>query len=96
MSTLAPERALHLDDVLDFMNALDAEPNIPCDWGCSAPATHQVKYEPCNHSHVICARHAREVEHRQAVADDATPPRPYSPKHKHCGQVVWRAVCRRL
>ena len=96
MTTLAPARPFTLDDVLDFLNELDTEPQVPCDWGCKAPATWQVKYEPCGHWHNICGRCRLRVVQQQQVADEATPPRPYASYHKCCGKTIWRAHLRTL
>lgn len=97
MSTLTEARPFSLDDVLDFLTELDAEPQLPCDWGCDRPAKWQVKYDPCNHSHIICDRHKQYVEQRQLEADGTAPYyRPYASVHLCCGQTIWRATWRRL
>jgi hypothetical protein len=97
MSADTLTRAFTLDDVLDFLTELDTEPEVPCDWGCAAPAKWQVKYVPCNHFHNVCERHKRYVEQRQLVADGAPPPfNYYATYHKCCGAKIWRATWRSL
>ena len=72
--------------------ALDTDTALPpCHYCDRAPVAWVIRYTDCGHNHLACNRCQRGMEHRQAAADAATPPRPLG-RHGCCGQTIFRAT----